>query len=162
MACRVCYYKNLKINPLCGQVMQLFGRIVMHRHLLFASLRCCFIGTYLYIMIRFFLLAIKLFAIRSDLFRQRPSLCFMIRFALLLKTVFHYDIICPESCQTCPQSEIILSFCNDTLGTPLISRVKRNEKRPKALAPLDKFPRISSRMKGIHQVEQKREIPRAK
>ena len=36
----------------------------------------------------------QLFAIRSDLSRQRPSICITIRFILLLKTVFHYDMIC--------------------------------------------------------------------
>ena len=58
----------------------------------------------------------QLFAIRFDLFRQRcmkqqrseaSSTCIFIvllavRFVLLLKTVFLYDMIGPGSCQTCP------------------------------------------------------------
>ena len=47
------------------------NRIVMHRHVLLASLCCCFIDTYLCITIRFVQQIIKLFAIRSDLSRQR-------------------------------------------------------------------------------------------
>ena len=39
-----------------------------------------------------------LFAMRSDFSRQQTSLFIMIRFVLLLKTVFHCDMICPDSC----------------------------------------------------------------
>ena len=51
--------------------------------------------------------------LRYDLSRQRvlahrriettrTSLCITIRFVLLLKTVFHYEMICPDNYQTCP------------------------------------------------------------
>ena len=43
----------------------------------------------------------RLLAIWSNLSRKRPSLCTTIRFVLLLKTVLHYDMICPDSCQSC-------------------------------------------------------------
>ena len=43
----------------------------------------------------------QLFPIRSDLSKLRPSWCITIRFVLLLETGFNYDLICPDSCETC-------------------------------------------------------------
>ena len=65
-------------------------------------------GTFLCIMIRFVLLAIKLFVIPSNVSRhgcmkqQRSEtsdscLCIAIRFALLAVSFLQYDMICPDS-----------------------------------------------------------------
>ena len=42
------------------------------------------------------------------------SLCITI-----LTTIFHYDVINPDNCQTCPKIGLICKFCKDTFGTPL-------------------------------------------